>query len=335
MRISYEISWHTAVSVLLFIIGMLIGMRGFGVLYGSNHASGFPNLDRTACREGKYVSGEIDSCLVKQITTAGAGRFWGESGTLLRAGKEYHFYTIPIADGQYIQIMAWKKETTEALQELVKEERETVSFTGVIAAHPLEISLHWYQGIPGFQPETLVQEYVLRETDPESGKNLLIVGGIVLFTAVLLYWQSGGIKRRVLEPERFDKIERFYADSYNKENELALERSRMSRLMSRKRSFKIRGAAGGFCLPVGILLVMSAHFHEGKLAGILLIIYALKKIGDCFWQSDLTLAVKIAGIFEKRTLHDEIEDCELRIAILEDLLGGETKDDMEEGEEKR
>lgn len=73
-----------------------------------------------------------------------------------------------------------------------------------------------------------------------------------------------------------------------------------------------------FC--IGLYLLMAFPYSEGKLAGILLVFFSLKKIGECFLHSGLTIAVKLARTFEKRTLQDDIEDCELRIAILEDLV---------------
>ncbi|MDE7341977.1 MAG: hypothetical protein K2N80_15720 [Lachnospiraceae bacterium] len=71
---------------------------------------------------------------------------------------------------------------------------------------------------------------------------------------------------------------------------------------------------------MGIYAVVAAQFFEGKLAGILLVLFSLKKIWKWFIHSGLTVPVKIAHAFEKRTLHDDIKDCELRIAVLEDLL---------------
>ena len=57
---------------------------------------------------------------------------------------------------------------------------------------------------------------------------------------------------------------------------------------------------------------------EGSI--LLLVLFSLKRIGKWFIHSDLPAVVKSAHTFEKRTLHDDIEDCELRIAVLEDLL---------------
>ncbi|MDE5933077.1 MAG: hypothetical protein K2H40_11445, partial [Lachnospiraceae bacterium] len=240
--------------------------------------------------------------------------------TLLDGGREYRFYTIPIAGGQYIQIMAYHKETKSAIQNLIKGEEISVPFVGILVRPPLKISLQWYENIPGFQPENLVQDYVLKEIDLNGQKNLMIIGGILLFTALLLYAQSGGIQKRVLEPERFDKIELLYTNSYNKENELEVERDRIHLYRKRKAALKYWGAAGVGCLFLGIYAVVAANFWEGKLAGVFLVLFSLKRIGRWFIHSDLTVVVKIAHIFEKRTLHDDIEDCELRIAVLEDLL---------------
>lgn len=320
MRISYEIPKAAAVSILLLLLGALFLTKGFGTLYRYQHASALSALSKSSCREGRYVSGEIESGLVKKIMTTGSGQYAGESGVMLTGGKKYCFYTIPASDGRYIRIMVRNAETKKALQSLIKGERETVPFTGVLMMPSWEMSLRWYEDIPGFHTEDLIQEYVLQEIDLTGSKNQMIIGGIILFLASMLYWQSGGIGKRILEPERYDKIERYYAGSYNKENELELERGRMRLYRERKKALMRWCVAGAGCLLLGMYIVMASYFYEGKLAGILLILFALKKIMKGFIHSDLTVAVKIARTFEKRTLHDEIEDCELRIAILEDLL---------------
>ena len=328
MRISYEISKAAFVSVLLFLVGIFCVVKGGGAIYRGHHAPTLLELGRTALREGSYAAGEIETCLVKKVVSAGTERYSGECSTLLDGGREYRFYTIPIAGGQYIQIMAYHKETKSALQNLIKGEEISVPFVGILVRSPLKNSLQWYEGIPGFQPENLVQDYVLREIDLNGQKNLMIIGGILLFVALLLYTQSGGISRRVLEPERFDKIERLYTNSYNKEIELELEKDRMRLYRKREASLKYWCAAGIGCLFLGIYAVVAAHFFEGKLAGIFLVLFSLKKIWKCFIHSGLTIVVKLARIFEKRTLHDDIEDCELRIAVLEDLLEKEKRKDL-------
>lgn len=76
----------------------------------------------------------------------------------------------------------------------------------------------------------------------------------------------------------------------------------------------------GTALREGSYTAVAARFFEGKLAGIFLVLFSIKKIWKWFMHSGLTMAVKINRTFEKRTLHDDIEDCELRIAVLEDLL---------------
>lgn len=320
MRVSYEIPKSAAVSILLFCIGLYLLMGGAEILCRSHHASALSKLNREECREGSYVSGEIDACLTKKVPAAASDKYSGESGVFMAAGKAYRFYTIPVADDGYIQIMIWRKETIKAMGELIKGERETIPFAGVIAAQPQTSILGWYEDIPGFRTENLIQEYVVREIDRTGVRNRMIIGGIVLFLAVLLYLQSGGIRKRVLEPERLDKIERYYADSYNKENELKLEQGRMRGFRERKKNLSRWCMAGVGGLAAGSCLLMAFPYSEGKLAGILLVFFSLKKIGECFLHSGLTIAVKLARTFEKRTLQDDIEDCELRIAILEDLV---------------
>lgn len=151
---------------------------------------------------------------------------------------------------------------------------------------------------------------------------------ILLFLAgIFCIVKGGGIRRRVLEPERFDRIERLYTNSYNKENELEVERDRMRLYRKREAALKYWGAAGAGGLLLGIYAVVAARFFEGKLAGIFLVLFSFKKIWKWFIHSRLTMAVKINRTLEKRTLHDDIEDCELRIAVLEDLLRKENFSD--------
>lgn len=330
MRVSYEVPKSAVVSLLMLLIGLFCIGKGSSAFYRYHHALSFSELNGTVCREGRYVAGEIDTCLVKEMNPSGSVKYSGECGVLVAGRRGYHFYTVPISDGRYIQIMAYRQGTRETLQNLVKGEGGAVPFAGILIEPPIELYLKWYEDIPDFRLENLMQDYVLKEIDMKGNKNLIMIGGIVLFCALLLYLQSGGIRKRVLEPERFDKIERFYANSYNKENELEIERGRMCLYRKRKAALKGWCAAGLCGLFLGCGIISITYLYEGRFLGILLILFAIRKIWNCFIHSGLTIAVKIARTFEKRTLHDDIEDCELRIAVLEDFLGKDMITNKEE-----
>lgn len=70
MRVSYEVPKSAVVSILLLFIGVFLIIKGGGVFYRYHHASALMELSREECR----------------------------------------FYTISLANGRYIQIMAAKKE---------------------------------------------------------------------------------------------------------------------------------------------------------------------------------------------------------------------------------
>ena len=97
MRISYEVSKAAFVSVLLFLAGIFCIVKGGGAIYRGHHAPALSELYGTTLREGSYATGEIETCLVKELKSAGAGKYSGECGSLLDGGREYRFYTIPIA----------------------------------------------------------------------------------------------------------------------------------------------------------------------------------------------------------------------------------------------
>ena len=109
MRVSYEIPQSVVFSTLLSFVGVFLPGKSVSAWFRCEYASALSELNREECREGNYVSGEIDA-------------------------YEYHFYTIPIADGRYMQIMIWKKESLRAMEELIKGGRETLSFAGASAA---------------------------------------------------------------------------------------------------------------------------------------------------------------------------------------------------------
>ncbi|MCI9372753.1 MAG: hypothetical protein HFI52_05035 [Lachnospiraceae bacterium] len=74
MRVSYEIPQSVVFSTLLSFVGVFLPGKSVSAWFRCEYASALSELNREECREGNYMSGEIDA-------------------------YEYHFYTIPIADG--------------------------------------------------------------------------------------------------------------------------------------------------------------------------------------------------------------------------------------------
>lgn len=321
MKTSYEISKPVIFSIVLLILGMYFVSKGSYAFYNYRHACRLSELDVSVCENGKYAVGEIDTYVVREI--GGTHKYYGNSHVLLDFGKEYHFYTIPVADNQYIQIMASKKATREALKNFVEGQGEPVTFVGVITTPVIEVSLDWYQAIPGFPPDRVIQSYVLKEVNLESSKNQILMGAIILFISLLLYWQCGGIRRTVSKKQGAENAYKLYANSYNKENELTVERDKMRTYMERKKSLKRRCAAGVVFLFLGIYFVCTMYFWELKLPGIFFIWFSYRNIWRGFINSDWEAAVRLAKLLDKRTLHHEMEDCGRRIAALEELIGKE------------
>ena len=322
MRTNISISKRIVFNIIIFVIGLVLLLGGVKSYYKYKHAIPIKNLNEWNCKEGKYVTGNIDEYVVRKME--GTGKFAGSGHTLLTlTGKAYEFYTIPIAENSYIQIMISDNSILDKLKNYTEGKGEGVNFEGEIITPPIEISLEWYNGIEGFNTENLVKSYVIKEINIKNKKDLTYIGFLLVIFSVLLFYSNGGINSVITKENDIDSLKpknNNYANSYNKSNELLLEKNKLQLFEKRLSELKKKCLVSFILLGLGIYIVVVFHFLEIKLIGILLIIYSVKCIWRYFINSGSEPALWIVRKFGLESVSVKIEECRINVWEIERLL---------------
>ncbi|MBD5445449.1 MAG: hypothetical protein HDR29_07865 [Lachnospiraceae bacterium] len=322
MRTNISISKRIVINIIIFVIGLVLLLGGVKSYYKYKHAIPIKDLNEWDCKEGRYVIGNIDEYVVKKM--AGTDKYAEISSTLLTlTGKAYDFYTIPIAQNSYIRIMISDNSILDKLKNFTVGKGEGVYFEGEIINSPIEISLKWYDGIEGFNTENLVKSYVIKEINIKSKKDLTYIGFLLVIFSVLLFYSSGGINSVITKENDTDGIKpknNNYANSYNKSNELLLEKNKLQLFEKRLSGLKKECFVGFIILMLGVYIVIRFHFFEIILIGILLIIYSVKCIWRYFINSGSELALWLVKKFGLESVSVKIEECRINVWEIERLL---------------
>ncbi len=185
--------------VILFLIGMLVTVNGIRIIYGIDHAADLSELSAYEVKKGRYVCGEITEYLGYSYDTLNSGRFYGESIEYMSGLHIYHIYTLPMADGKYLQILLKDEQTVEQLKNYEQGRGQGVFLEGRIGRNPIELNYDFYEYALGTasreETDRKVQsEYVLYQTSFQQERRILYAGAGLIVTALFLFLAGGGIK---------------------------------------------------------------------------------------------------------------------------------------------
>lgn len=166
--------------------------------YQCNQALNLNTLEAHELKEGIYVSGNIDTYIVKYFPENKKYHGVGQSYLNL-LGKSYDFYTIPVGKKSYICIMASSQSLKEQLEAFEGGHGEAVYFEGEVIKPLIEINWAWYASIEGFRTEDLIGSFVIKETDFERNKDIIYIGVLFIAVAVLRFFSAGGMKSFMME----------------------------------------------------------------------------------------------------------------------------------------
>lgn len=149
-------------------------------------------LGEEQCKKGTYVNGYITEYVAKNVSETVNGNYTGVSCTYLN-GLEYDFYTIPIKDNKYIQVMVSDRETKKRLEEF-NAGCGSVSFEGEIVATTISPNLKWYEGgisTHAVKEDNLLLEVVIRQSGIKDKSKAFFPGiSLLLLAAYLLHDKS-------------------------------------------------------------------------------------------------------------------------------------------------
>lgn len=191
MHISISITKKTIIAALLFIVGFVCLCSGIYSLYKQKHALSLDTLKESECRNGLYVTGNIDTYIGKKAV--GSNQFTGTSVCFISHGKDYEFYTIPISNKHYIQLMIYDKDVLKKLENFSNGQGEAVYFEGKLIEPPLPFNYAWHENIEGLHTDDVIQSYVIKEIKFRSNKNKFYISIILIALAILIFLDDGGI----------------------------------------------------------------------------------------------------------------------------------------------
>ena len=186
MRKTIHISKNFLLFLVIFIAGIAFATYGIHSIQKENNAIEFNELDEDDCMKGQYVKGEIPSCVRKNIGNLGNGSTSAISQELIVGLTEYAFFTIPIKESKYIQLMISDKDIIEALENDV----ENIYFEGEIIESPIGVNDKWYEDLSdsdAFNTDNVLPEYVIQEVRFEQRKECVYAGLTLVIVALILY----------------------------------------------------------------------------------------------------------------------------------------------------
>lgn len=173
-----------------FYVGVFFGIVGlicllFGIVSGCKYSNAlsFEQLTKDNCRSGRYVSGIISSYVYHDY---GKGRINGISEEMVGASGSVYTFTVHIGNGEMIRIKVNDWEKRRELENILNTE-EPIWFEGKIVRTSDEPNWTWYEGTGIENPEDIITEYVVQQTNINNGIRFLWGGlGFIAFATIYL-----------------------------------------------------------------------------------------------------------------------------------------------------
>lgn len=201
MKRTIYITKQMVIAVLFLLVGGYCTLCGIISLYRANRYIPLDRLTADNCREGAYIAGTIESC----VTITVDGKELGESDAYisLMGGGNYHCFTVPMADSQYIRIMLSNEDTADAMQGIIVGESKGVYVEGQITKEMTSINYPWYErnaqlkdlqnqrSVQVKDPqEEILQDYVIKQISFEKRSKTLYLGIEILVITIFIIWRG-------------------------------------------------------------------------------------------------------------------------------------------------
>lgn len=313
MKYQISITKTTIITTVILIIGATFLFKGINSYYKYANALPLESLNEQMCKKGAYVTGNISNYIGKKH----GKNFIGVSHTLLtiNPGKAYDFYVVPTGADSYIRIMVYRETTRDKLKGFTDGAGENIYFEGEIIPPPTEMNNKFYEQIEGFNTADIIAPFVIKEINPQSRRNTLYLGCIVLFWGILLFFSTGGIKNIITQDTVGEEPRPYnYANSYNLDNELLIKETQLQSLEQKLHSLKNMFYFGLAVLLLGVYIIVRSYFGELTFGGLLLILIlariSTKNIWRYFINSANSAAIFLANKFNFESLSIKISRCE-------------------------
>ncbi len=203
-----------------FVIGILLIVLCLPTLLYANaaqtkvkEAKNLSELTTTNLREGDYVLCSIDRYLAKH--SGRSDRYSGIGDSLIGYSGKYCTYTVQLSDERYLRVKISDTDAVEALNRFQFEEVPDDQFTFGTGAPVTfycvinkaeDANLSWYQDVENFDPNTVIANYVICETNVTIFGRLQIAAIAGLIFGVALIIVSGGIRKKAVQVSEYRPI---------------------------------------------------------------------------------------------------------------------------------
>ncbi len=255
---------------------------------------------------GDYVYGSFDSF----VGNTESGLFNGTARVIVAMPADYHLYTIPTGNGQFIRIWIGDLDRLDVLEEYDKGYGEEVSFEGELLNLPIDNHyLDWCDGVgrEDFAAEKVIPEYVIREVSFEKKKEILDAGIVLLVVTVVQLISLNGVISIEPIPQTGKKMP---YKIYQLENALESEEKRLKILEKRLHQMKKDCFWQIPVLLIGIFIIINIPFIEIAWIGIVLILYAGLQMITYYLNAGSPGAERLMRLFDKASLARQIQESE-------------------------
>lgn len=202
MKYNVSVTKRIILTAVIFIVGVIFLTVGLSSYYKYYHALNLETLDEQMLKEGKYITGNIDTYIGGIMYRT--SQYYDISQTHLTTWKTYDYYTVPIEDNSYITLLISDESVKEQLDAFENGHGEKVHFEGIIIEPSSELNYELSENVGDFNPENLVNSFVIKEANLIN-RNAIVWGIILLLLAIFLFFASGGSNSVVeVETDRTD-----------------------------------------------------------------------------------------------------------------------------------
>lgn len=202
MKYNVSITKRLIITAIIFIVGLVFLLIGTRSYYKYSHALDLETLDEQMMKEGGYIIGSFNTYI--DGATYENNQFYNVSQTHLTTWDTYDYYTVPVGEDSYVVLLISDEALKEQLNTYENGRGKTVHFEGIIIEPPTELNYDWYKNVENFNPENLIDSFVVKEATLIQ-RNATIWGIVLMLLSAFVFVISGGSKSVVsVETDKTD-----------------------------------------------------------------------------------------------------------------------------------
>ncbi len=186
MKVKITLSKEALFTIILLLVGICFFIYGLNVFNRKSNLLQLDDLCIEECKSGQFVSGNINSYILKQISDSGKGSYSGVSQSYNSFGVWHDIYTIPIDNNCYIRIMISDINMLKQMKVFEKGKAIDIYFEGEIIKAPIKPNYKWYESIEVLGSNctnNIVSEYIIKKANIDEKEKFLYAGIFLLIIA--------------------------------------------------------------------------------------------------------------------------------------------------------